>query len=51
MFINKHFAYLDMGTSQKVKDDITRTNVRGADFYMKTNVLQNFHNCISVPNL
>ena len=34
--------------SQKVKGVIMR-NLRGTIFYMKTNVLQDFHICISVP--
>ena len=34
--------------SQKKKDVIMR-NLRDSVFYMKTNVLQNFNICISVP--
>ena len=37
-----------MRISQKVKGVIMR-NLRGTIFYMKTNVLQDFHICISVP--
>ena len=48
MFVNKHFANLKCSLSQKVKGVIMR-NLRDTIFYMKTNVLQYFHICISVP--
>ena len=46
-FVNKHFAYLKCVVS-KVKVVIMH-NLRGTIFYMKINVLQDFHIFISVP--
>ena len=48
MFVNKHSGYLKCAYLKKVKGVIMR-NLRGTFFYMKTNVLQDFHICISAP--
>ena len=46
MFVNRHFAYLKC--ARKAKGVIMR-NLHGTIFYMKTNVLQDFYICMSVP--
>ena len=48
MFVNKTFRISKVRISEKVKGVMMR-NRRGTTFYMKTNVLQDFHICISVP--
>ena len=49
MFVKKHFAYLRYALRifQRIKGIIMRNPCDA--FYMKTNVLQTFHICISVP--
>ena len=49
MFVNKHFAYLKAAYFKMWKMLAIMHNLRDDIFYMKTNVLQDFHICISVP--
>ena len=49
MYVYKQiFRIFKVRLSQKVKGAIMR-NLRDTIFYMKSNVLQDFHICISVP--